>query len=1104
MAVPAYPIVPEVSGYAWTRSDLEWQKFTLDHNGLPAIRTVLADATIDLSGSTFEVQCYTNGIYALGTNPVPDTEGIVVCQAAAAPADANQVVRVTGGQNGADALVALNAWGMDTRSLLYGFNGTTWDRLRESAAANTLAFAYGLMTQPARYMATPPALTDTFASPLLLDSVGKLRTVEDGFYVVATNAIPASTGLIFHSVAAAPAITDQVIRTTAGKNDADGLVAANVWGIDTRSLAYGFNGATWDRLRTDPQANLQVTLHDADGTAVDLLALGTDSIANNLPELVTASFGYGFNGSTWERTRTATALTDLTLAGTLGSFHNAETGVPFSLMMGYDNTAGANAYRAVAVSALGAFKVDTDGYYVAVTNPIPDTEGLTVCQNAAAPAITDYIIRPTGGVATATVTSANWHGIDTRSKLYAQSGANEQELDATLVAVGSYGLPVGVFDAAGNRMPTMDAAARAGYHYITNGTLTAAVTTQTATSNMDGENTLETSALLHARLDGNYAYTLSEVTYTGAMDAQYKLGVCSEIVDFDTTGATDFTGAMGILAASSAGAKPVQSDTGGRLYSVIGDSTNTVTVIQQDSAFGTTSWGFPMFGKYQATPTTYNDNDACPILLDANGRVVLSSDIQIGAVELKDAAADTRASIIAPNTAAVAYYLATMPARYMATPPALTDTYTSPLLLDSVGKLKVVNDGYYVVATNALPASSGVVVCANAAVPAVTDQTTRVTGGTAAGLVSGVAIANYSGMDVRSLCGGINAATVRPFDACAVSAAVTYGISAGIFDASGNRMPSIDVNSRAGFMKLTDGALEADIVANSGVSQPTNFVGIAGEVVDFDTTGGTDFTAAIGILAATSSGAKYVRADTGGNIYAVAFDGTNSPTFVQMNSAYGTTIFGYPVMGKYQVTPTAYDDGDAVPLLCDANGRLVSTIELNDYTDDSNEFTVATSKGLAIMGLATSDAVDAGDIGALAMSINRSLKVDIAEQSLTAVKISATAAANSASNPIYVNDVGGSGITANPFVANTNVAVATVPNDHDLNTTLGKNASKILICNTHATGTLQIDSSYNGIAFVGTDITIGPGETIELDDDSIDTLRVDADTSGTTYWVRAW
>ena len=84
--------------------------------------------------------------------------------------------------------------------------------------------------------------------------------------------------------------------------------------------------------------------------------------------------------------------------------------------------------------------------------------------------------------------------------------------------------------------------------------------------------------------------------------------------------------------------------------SQITDGTNEADVIIQDSAFGTAAKGLPLFGKYQTAPTTYDDNDSAPILLDANGRIVLSSDIELGSVELKDGDTDNRANIKEANT----------------------------------------------------------------------------------------------------------------------------------------------------------------------------------------------------------------------------------------------------------------------------------------------------------------------------------------------------------------------------------------------------------------------------------------------------------------------
>ena len=83
----------------------------------------------------------------------------------------------------------------------------------------------------------------------------------------------------------------------------------------------------------------------------------------------------------------------------------------------------------------------------------------------------------------------------------------------------------------------------------------------------------------------------------------------------------------------------------------ITDGTNELDVLVQDAAFGTTAKGLGVFGKYEVAPTTYTDGDAAPILLDANGRIVLSSDIQLGAVELKDADTENRANIKEADTA---------------------------------------------------------------------------------------------------------------------------------------------------------------------------------------------------------------------------------------------------------------------------------------------------------------------------------------------------------------------------------------------------------------------------------------------------------------------
>ena len=74
------------------------------------------------------------------------------------------------------------------------------------------------------------------------------------------------------------------------------------------------------------------------------------------------------------------------------------------------------------------------------------------------------------------------------------------------------------------------------------------------------------------------------------------------------------------------------------------------------------------------------------------------------------------------------------------------------------------------------------------------------------------------------------------------------------------------------------------------------------------------------------------------------WDGTNTLSILLANSAYGATPGGLAVFGKYESSPTVYGDGDATPLLTDANGRLITVTTIPfSYVDDS-AFTTDTDK----------------------------------------------------------------------------------------------------------------------------------------------------------------
>lgn len=105
-------------------------------------------------------------------------------------------------------------------------------------------------------------------------------------------------------------------------------------------------------------------------------------------------------------------------------------------------------------------------------------------------------------------------------------------------------------------------------------------------------------------------------------------------------------------------------------------------------------------------------------------------------------------------------------------------------------------------------------------------------------------------------------------------------------------------------------------------------------------------------------------------------DGTNLADFVVINSAFGATPTAFPVAGKFEGTPTVYDDGDAVPFLMTSTGKLQVEASFSNpsvIVDDS-AFTPAvdsvTVAGFIFDDTAT-DSVDENDTGAARMTANR-------------------------------------------------------------------------------------------------------------------------------------
>ena len=91
----------------------------------------------------------------------------------------------------------------------------------------------------------------------------------------------------------------------------------------------------------------------------------------------------------------------------------------------------------------------------------------------------------------------------------------------------------------------------------------------------------------------------------------------------------------------------------------------------------------------------------------------------------------------------------------------------------------------------------------------------------------------------------------------------------------------------------------------------------------------------------------------GNPIYAQLSDGVDKLDLAVVNSAFGATPVALPIVGKYEAVPTAYDDGDAVPILVDENGRIqvdIGSINLtSEYAEDADH--TSGDKGLFVLGV---------------------------------------------------------------------------------------------------------------------------------------------------------
>lgn len=109
--------------------------YDVDNDNWDRLQLVKGAAKVYIDGGDFTIDVALNGVYDVGDNPTPDNVGLIAHVRNAAPGDAQQTFRSTGGAASSDDVVAANVFGLDVNSFGMVFDGTTWDRVRGTNGA---------------------------------------------------------------------------------------------------------------------------------------------------------------------------------------------------------------------------------------------------------------------------------------------------------------------------------------------------------------------------------------------------------------------------------------------------------------------------------------------------------------------------------------------------------------------------------------------------------------------------------------------------------------------------------------------------------------------------------------------------------------------------------------------------------------------------------------------------------------------------------------------------------------------------------------------------------------------------------------------------------
>ncbi|MCK5608186.1 hypothetical protein KAR91_40265 [Candidatus Pacearchaeota archaeon] len=255
-------------------------------------------------------------------SPASD-EGYLATIAAAAGWAGNILQGVEARQGNADGL-GTTQYGYQTAAFGYGYNGVTWDRLKVDASGNLMTTVSGIVASLDTEFGDAFTLVDGIANPTTAPvgsfnygwspSAGawqRIHTLDPS----TGNWFPASDDGHVATIATAAAFDSPggTINAIMGSQPSADGVGTTLYGLHENAFGYGFNGTTWDRLRSSISGGLEVDIKNAEIVVSGLANInvqGNDSdavaeLADNV--LDTNSYLMAYNGTTWDRLRSAIA-----------------------------------------------------------------------------------------------------------------------------------------------------------------------------------------------------------------------------------------------------------------------------------------------------------------------------------------------------------------------------------------------------------------------------------------------------------------------------------------------------------------------------------------------------------------------------------------------------------------------------------------------------------------------------------------------------------------------------------------------------------------------------------------------------------------------------